>query len=152
MDMHSQGDDEAAIVAVLNELTAAHAARDAGRIVACYTDDALIFDLAPPLSRRGMDEARVAEWLATWDGPVLIDGIPLDTVISGDLAVLTGLAHMHGAKGGKAIELWLRGTMVLRRTPQGWRISHDHGSVPFHMDGSDRAALDLVPSAEERGA
>jgi ketosteroid isomerase-like protein len=26
-----------------------------------------------------------------------------------------------------------------------WRIVHDHSSVPFYMDGSYRAAVDLKP-------
>ena len=29
------------------------------------------------------------------------------------------------------------------RTPEGWRITHEHDSTPFYMDGSDRAATDL---------
>jgi ketosteroid isomerase-like protein len=27
----------------------------------------------------------------------------------------------------------------------GWRITHEHNSTPFYMDGSDKAALDLQP-------
>lgn len=26
-----------------------------------------------------------------------------------------------------------------------WRIAHRHESVPFYMDGSNRAAVDLTP-------
>jgi hypothetical protein len=26
-----------------------------------------------------------------------------------------------------------------------WRITHEHNSTPFYMDGSDKAALDLQP-------
>lgn len=149
MDNLHRSADEREIDALFGELGAAHEARDAARIVACYTDDALIFDLAPPLSRRGMGEKQIADWLATWDGPILIDGIEMGTTVSGDLAVATGLCRMRGSIGGEAVEFWLRGTAVLRRTADGWRIVHDHSSVPFHMDGSFRAAVDLVPTDAE---
>ena len=36
-------------------------------------------------------------------------------------------------------------TTALARTDDGWRVIHDHVSVPFHMDGSFRAAIDLEP-------
>jgi ketosteroid isomerase-like protein len=35
--------------------------------------------------------------------------------------------------------------MCLRKTNGQWRIVHDHSSVPFYMDGSYRAAVDLKP-------
>ena len=40
-------------------------------------------------------------------------------------------------------------TLALVRTPDGWKIVHLHESVPFHMDGSQRAALDLEPQDME---
>jgi PhnB protein len=36
-------------------------------------------------------------------------------------------------------------TTALARTPEGWRVVHDHVSVPFYMDATERAALDLEP-------
>ena len=43
------------------------------------------------------------------------------------------------------VDLWFRSTVGLRRTADGWQITHEHDSTPFYMDGSDRAALDLKP-------
>jgi ketosteroid isomerase-like protein len=40
---------------------------------------------------------------------------------------------------------WLRITRTLARMAGDWRITHEHESVPFHMDGSFRAAVDLEP-------
>jgi hypothetical protein len=44
---------------------------------------------------------------------------------------------------------WLdsRATAGLRRTDAGWKITHEHTSTPFYMDGSGRAATDLQPQA-----
>jgi hypothetical protein len=32
-----------------------------------------------------------------------------------------------------------------QRIDDRWRITHEHNSTPFYMDGSYRAATDLVP-------
>jgi PhnB protein len=41
--------------------------------------------------------------------------------------------------------MWFRQTMGLGLTGGGWKILHEHESVPFHMDGSARAAIELTP-------
>ncbi|MEQ9505556.1 MAG: nuclear transport factor 2 family protein [Hyphomonas sp.] len=46
---------------------------------------------------------------------------------------------------GECVDLWFRATTILRRIEGRWLIVHDHTSTPFYMDGSQRAALDLVP-------
>lgn len=38
-----------------------------------------------------------------------------------------------------------RVTLCLRRVGSAWMIVHEHESVPFYMDGSFRAAVDLQP-------
>jgi ketosteroid isomerase-like protein len=41
--------------------------------------------------------------------------------------------------------MWYRVTLGLRRIDEQWLIVHEHTSVPFYMDGSFRAAVDLAP-------
>ena len=42
--------------------------------------------------------------------------------------------------------LWFRLTVGLRKNREGtWQIAHEHESVPFYMDETTRAALDLAP-------
>jgi ketosteroid isomerase-like protein len=36
-------------------------------------------------------------------------------------------------------------TLCFRKIDGEWRITHEHESVPFYMDGSVRAAVDLEP-------
>ncbi|MCM0020994.1 MAG: SRPBCC domain-containing protein [Tagaea sp.] len=134
------------IESVCKRLGQAHREKDAAAIVACFAPDALIFDLAPPLSSRGMDRAEVAAWLATWDGPVAVDATDFDAVVSGDLAWTTALNRIRGRKtNGATVDIWFRATMCLRKRDGEWRIVHDHSSTPFYMDGSFRAATDLTP-------
>lgn len=138
--------DREAIEALCEKLGRAHFDKDAAAIVACFAPDALIFDLAPPLSSRGMDREKVAAWLATWDGPIKMDAADFDIAVSGDLAWTTALNRIRGRKtDGATIDIWFRATMCLRKREGVWRIVHDHTSTPFHMDGSFRAATDLSP-------
>ncbi|RJG14394.1 SgcJ/EcaC family oxidoreductase [Pseudomonas cavernicola] len=135
--------DRAEIEALFQRLVRAHADRDADAIVEAYAPDAVIYDLAPPLGRRGMKRDSVATWLAGWDGPIQIGARDVDLTVDGDVAFASALNRMRGRQSGEDQDLWYRTTMCLRKTNGRWRIVHDHSSVPFHMDGSYRAAIDL---------
>jgi ketosteroid isomerase-like protein len=39
----------------------------------------------------------------------------------------------------------VRMTLGCKRIDGRWRIAHEHVSVPFHMDGSYKAAIELKP-------
>jgi len=45
--------------------------------------------------------------------------------------------------------LCFRETFCLRKINDQWLITHLHQSVPFYMDGSFKAAIDLKPQEEE---
>ena len=63
-----------------------------------------------------------------------------------DVAFCTSLNHMTGTKtDGEPVDLWFRATYGLRKIDGRWVIVHEHESVPFYMDGSYRAAVDLRP-------
>ena len=36
-------------------------------------------------------------------------------------------------------------TLGFRKIDDEWTITHEHSSVPFYMDGSFKAAIDLKP-------
>lgn len=135
--------DRTEIEALFRQLERAHVDHDADAIVAAYAPDALIYDLAPPLGRRGMSRDSVAAWLAGWDGPIAIDARDVVLTVEGKLAYVSALQRMRGRQGGVAQDMWYRMTACLRKTGGRWRIAHEHTSVPFYMDGSDRAAVDL---------
>ncbi|MGP1395897.1 MAG: YybH family protein [Inquilinaceae bacterium] len=140
--------DGDAIIALCRRLGQAHRDKDADAIAACYAPDAVIYGLAPPLSERGTERDAIAAWLATWDGPIEVDAHDSHLAVAGDLAYVSALNRMRGTKtDGDPVDLWFRTTMCFRKTGNGWRIAHDHSSVPFYMDGSFRAAVDLTPDA-----
>ena len=55
-------------------------------------------------------------------------------------------SHLTGARtDGTQTDVWTRLTRCLRQIDGRWKITHSHESVPFYMDGSNKAALDLKP-------
>jgi ketosteroid isomerase-like protein len=107
------------------------------------------FDLAPPL-RIGADTERapghIQQWFDTWDGPIVSEARDLEIAVGDGIAYAFGLRHMTGTKtDGERVDLWFRATACLRREDGAWKIAHVHNSVPFAMDDSGRALLDLEP-------
>jgi PhnB protein len=85
-------------------------------------------------------------WFDTWDGPIAWAMTDTHVEVDGALAFARGLGHMTGTKkDGEKADVWVRVTVILRRIGGAWKITHEHTSVPFHMDGSFKAAVDLKP-------
>jgi ketosteroid isomerase-like protein len=141
--------DRAAILALMESERKAHQAKDGAAIVSHFTRDAVIFDLSPPLlSPLGTDAEAMQGWLDTWNGPVDLAPRDMKVTISGDSAFAHGFLELSGwpkAAEGEKISLWMRATLCFARVGDDWKIVHEHTSVPFRMDGSFEAALDLKP-------
>ena len=141
--------DEAAVLAVIEERLAAIRAGDAARAVATLAEDVEAFELVPPLALRGpeaRDQAGTQTWLDSWEGAVEIELRDLKIVAAAELAFAHSLQRLSGTRrGGGAVSLWLRSTLAFRKRAGEWKIVHAHSSVPFHADGSFRAAVDLAP-------
>ena len=133
---------------VIEERIAALRAKDAAAAVARLADDVVTFELAPPLAL-APGAAADADGLAAWlDGFAELDVEVRDMRIEADSTAgfAYALHHLTGTRvGGQPVSLWMRSTLCFRRDISGWIIVHAHSSVPFHMDGSFRAATDLEP-------
>lgn len=133
------------IAAVMEAVRQGLLQRDARAVAGAYAPDAVIFDLAPPLAH-SMDVQQLVNWLEGWDGPVDQTLQDFQVAVNGDLAVGYGLVHVSTrTKSGEAAAWWMRLTACLARQGGEWKITHEHTSVPFFMDGSYRAAIDLSP-------
>jgi ketosteroid isomerase-like protein len=142
--------DEDRIRAVVRERAAAVGAKDADRLVGCYSSGIVLFDLEPPLVHRAdevLDPGRTRAWFAGWPDDLAYDVRDLTVVVGGDVAFARGLVRLSGTSRGatEPIALWFRTTLCLQRVAGVWSISHEHDSTPFYMDGSLRAAVDLQP-------
>lgn len=135
--------------ALLAAYVAAHAARDGAALAALYAPGAWVANLAPPLLRRGCSALGVQGWFDSKSGPIIVSFRDQQTVIDGGLALIQTLRHTYAPNPDDPddSDWWSRLTLALQHGPDGWRILHEHESVPFHMDGSFRAAVDLVPPA-----
>jgi len=142
-------DDKNRILDLIARRNAAVARGDAEAIVAPLSEEVVAYTLAPPLAHSGAearDATAVEAWLATWHEPPRVELRDPTVLLDGDLAVAFGFAAMRSTTaGGEDNILWYRTTTVLRRRDGKWTIVHEHESVPFLMDGSDKAALDLEP-------
>lgn len=125
--------------------------KDAQSFVALMSDDPTVFSMAAPLAVSGKavaDAEGLRRWFETWDGPITQDTPDWHIVAGQDCAFAYGLTHMSGRKvGGDDVALWFRQTLGLKRVGGEWRVHHAHDSVPFAMDGSLRALVDLDPDS-----
>lgn len=145
----SNADDQTAIKAVIAERVEAMRTKDAARAMATLADDAVAFELAPPLRlgpEQARDQAGLEAWFQGWEGAVNVDIARLTVAASGDVGYAHSLNRLRAtAAGGREVDFWMRSTLGFRKQGDQWKIAHGHSSVPFYMDGSFKAALDLEP-------
>lgn len=108
----------------------AHAAcvGDMDGVLADHSEDILMFDVPLPLQSRGLEAYR-----RTWEvffasnqpGPLRFRLRDLRIAAGADVAVAYGLLDI----GGEGAQCRL--TVALRRTQEGWRIIHEHHSMPL---------------------
>lgn len=141
--------DEEQIRALLDAFARAIRDKNAAGAIATLATDAVTFDLAPPLRidpGSARDPAWYDEWFVTWKGPIISQSQDLEVAVGGDVGYAYCLQHLTGTKtDGEKVDLWFRATACFRRQDGQWRITHMHNSVPFAMDGSRKALLDLKP-------
>ena len=141
--------DENEIREVIDGMIAALSAGDVKAMQAYYASDVVEYSLAPPLRQLtdAHDPAPVEQWLATFEAPPTREVTALQITVGGDVAFTTSLDCMRAVPKGstEGFELWFRATRGLRKIDGRWLVRHEHDSVPFEMDGSFRASLDLAP-------
>jgi ketosteroid isomerase-like protein len=65
---------------------------------------------------------------------------------SDDVGFCRSLNRMSGTRtDDEETDVWVRATIGCRLIEGRWLITHEHASVPFYMDGSGKAAVDLKP-------
>jgi PhnB protein len=145
--MADKTNKEARIRATLEAWAEALRAKDAKRVVSHYADGFVHFSLAPPLRSKETGTKGLEEWFATWRGGLGYEISDLAIVADADVAFTHSLDRLSGTKAedGQREEVWFRHTVGLRNIGGAWKIVHEHESVPFYMDGSYKAAVDLKP-------
>ena len=140
--------DEGQIQAIIEDYGEGLRNKDADRCVSHYADDIVQFDMMPPLEFRGKETARknLAEWFKTFAGPIGVEITGLTIAAGTEAGFAFCLNHISGnSSNGQKNDHWVRVSIGFQKTDGKWLVTHEHVSVPFYMDGSFRAALDLKP-------
>jgi PhnB protein len=148
MTASSTTNDEAQIRAVVKDWADAIHAKDVDRAAAHLAPDIVTFDLVPPLQYSGAAAIMksLEAWFPTFRGPVGYEIHDLDVTAGGDVAFCRSLNRITGARtNGEQTDVWVRATVCFRKIDGKWLVVHEHASVPFYMDGSYKAAVDLKP-------
>jgi ketosteroid isomerase-like protein len=121
--------------------------KDVGGVLRHFANKSVRFDLAPPLQMTSPLRQELEEWFASWRGEIGYEMRDLQIHTAAGIAYAHSLNHLTGAKANQEpdADLWFRQTLGLRQIDGHWRMTHAHESVPFKMDGSFRAAIDLKP-------
>lgn len=125
--------DTSPIHAVVAAWGDAFCRKDTPRLMALYAPDAVIYDAIPPFASHvdGL-RAKVADCLRYFPDDFAVETREVQVEASGDLASAHFIWHFTKLPPGHpAGRHWLRSSLVLRRTAEGWRIIHDHCSAPF---------------------
>jgi uncharacterized protein (TIGR02246 family) len=141
--------EESRIRAVIEDWADALRAKDADSVVSQYTADNVKFTLAPPLQYtrdHPFGKEALEAWFSSFQGPIDYENRDLKITAGDEIAFCHSLNRMMATttKGSK-VDLWFRQTLCFSKIDGRWRITHEHSSVPFHMDGSYKAAVDLKP-------
>jgi PhnB protein len=121
--------------------------KDVEAVIGCYAGEYVRFTLAPPLQDTTSLRQSLEKWFATWSGDIGYEIRDLQVRTGAGVAYAHSLNHITGRKANSEpdADLWFRETMGLCQVDGHWRIAHAHESVPFKMDGSFQAAIDLKP-------
>lgn len=123
------------------------AARDLHAVMAHVAPDVVSYEHEVPLRHVGVAGVRAIcqRGFDAMAGELRWDVPDLEVLVRDDLAVTWGVNRMRAQTPGAApVEMWSRGTRVLRRTAGGWRMVHQHVSYPADP-ATGAARTDLRP-------
>lgn len=146
----NQEKSERQIKDLREKLTDALRAKDSKGVIGNFAEESVMFLLAPPLQFKTGENAPgingIEEWFETFEGKITYE-VKEFTVTTGETtAFCHSLNRITGSrKNGEETDIWVRETLGLKKVEGVWKITHQHQSVPFYMDGSAKAAINLKP-------
>lgn len=137
---------EAGVRAVLDEWAEAHRVKDNDRVNSLCAENIRQYIMAPPLQFSGMHAWDRKGWFASFEGPMGYEVHDL-TISAGEDVAFCSFLNRFSATSLQygSFAMWNRTTLGFRNIDGEWLVTHVHSSVPFYMDGSFKAAVDLQP-------
>lgn len=134
--MSNPNNDENAIRQLVQQWADATSNSNLDAVMALYTPDVLAFDALGALQHKGTEAYR-KHWEMCMSfmppgGNMIMEPHEVAVNLGGDIAFVHYVARC-GCTDDKGEEQvgWMRATVCCRRTPDGWRIAHEHYSMPF---------------------
>jgi ketosteroid isomerase-like protein len=132
---------------LLDEWSEAIRRKDIERLMSVYAPSIVYFDVAPPLRFVGLDAVRrnFVRWFDMWSSGIGVELRDRRLCESRDLAASHLLHRTSGTlKAGRDVDYWLRVSVWCERTASGWRIAHEHVSLPVDF-AKGTILMDLQP-------
>ncbi|MEV4146607.1 nuclear transport factor 2 family protein [Amycolatopsis sp. NPDC049691] len=129
----------AALTALVESRVAAVAAKDVETLVAQYAEDVTLFDALGPLRDTGQDveRNRLREWFGAYRTSIDLRIRDLEVVADGDAGFAHYVFQVRGTMtDGTDVDMAVRATLGFRRGEAGWKIVHEHSSVPLTPSGT----------------
>lgn len=126
--------DEALVRQLIADQTHAICAKNLAQIMANYAQEAVVFDMKPPLQLNGI-EAIEQMWATSLPCMPAVSGTEaqdLYLTISGELALAHWTFRFTGIDADHpAAQMWFRITAGCQKIQDQWQIVHEHCSIPF---------------------
>jgi uncharacterized protein (TIGR02246 family) len=124
---------------MIEEYVAAVHAKDAAAFASLYAEDARNFDMWGRFSYEGRDAIRAMaeEWFSSvGTDQIRVEFQEVREVPGDDVKVVHAFIRFSGisAEGEEQRSMTNRVTWGLWRTPEGWKIAHEHTSAPLGDD------------------
>lgn len=132
----NQPNAEAEIRELFESRTRALAGKDAAALAAVNDAAVVVFDAVAPFVHHGAETAaRKQEWLAAYRTGIGHEIRELKITAGADLAFCHFLVRISGTMlDDTEVSMWVRATSCLRKRDDGWKIVHEHSSVPFDAE------------------
>ncbi|MCA9178136.1 MAG: nuclear transport factor 2 family protein [Planctomycetales bacterium] len=135
------------VLSVVHQWGEAFCQRDLDQLESLYADDFRIFDAIPPFQEKDFSayRARIEGCLPYFPDTFSWLERDVEVSVTGQLALVSRFFRWETADPSHpASQTWLRHTCGLRPESGGWRIFHDHVSVPFDPE-TVQALFTLTP-------
>ena len=124
---------DAEVRATIERWAEAVRTKDVPGILRNHDANVLIFDVRPPVQRKGL-EAYKGAWdlFFSWShDPVVFEIVEMTSTVGDGVAFVAALIRCAGTEpGGEEETLTVRVTIGLRKLAGHWTVWHEHHSVP----------------------
>ena len=136
--------EEAAIRDLLERFVAAVCAKDLEAMLACTGPAIATFDVGAPLQNKGPAAVRKL-WKETIDAyeTIAYEMHHLEVFTSGDIGFSRSMNTFGGTQAAGHSVVTLQSTLGFQRIEGGWKIVHEHASMPFDAEMKALTSLSL---------